>query len=79
VGLAVPELIIAHANLYWTYQTALDGRLGLRKRNEPTDVVVDGKGLKVSAHDTVVSGDAQVLIDLDRSIAPASQDHRATR
>jgi TnpA family transposase len=42
----------------------------LASTNELTDVVIDGKGLKVSAHDTVVPDDAQVLIDRTAALLP---------
>ena len=42
----------------------------LASSNDLPDVVIDAKGLKVSAHDTVVPGDAQVLIDRTASMLP---------
>ncbi len=42
----------------------------LASSNDLPDVVIDAKGLKVSAHDTVVPDDAQVLIDRTASMLP---------
>lgn len=42
----------------------------LASTNELTDVVIDGKGLKVSAHDPIVPDDAQVLIDRTAALLP---------
>jgi TnpA family transposase len=42
----------------------------LASTNELSDVVIDAKGLKVSAHDTIVPDQAHVLIDRTASMLP---------